>query len=386
MASITKRGNPGRNHSPDDREYIKSVLRDIVCDDKMDSFDILPQLVGHIANPAAHLAWLAAYDLDSSIHETAFGVLFMGIQDPHVPDTVSESFQRDARDVIYQAIHDRAVPDERKIKLGSIYSLTGPEMNIDEYQRCFKDFNSAVFSMTQEANKLLSDFPGDIERMLEITGITFEGKPEFESDTFEKSILSVLSLLQKDHAAVTAYICAVAALAAEHEFEYPDLAEIIESLKDNITPKSLWLLNELGQSPQSGVGGTAAGQLADELIATGMKPQYNFDREFSHGILTGIDGVGTRSMTLFFHNPEGGMDALSYLLNDLVGVKDVWCVYDEGDDVENNLKEHGEDIVFAPCTIALAREIIADTLCLHFESENLHNSSQTHSPNTLCVS
>ena len=51
---------------------------------------------------------------------------------------------------------------------------------------------------------------------------------------------------------------------------------------------------------------------------------------------------------------------MSFVLNDRVGLKDVWCAFGEGDEVERQFRDAG--VSLASCDESFARELIADTL------------------------
>jgi len=61
------------------------------------------------------------------------------------------------------------------------------------------------------------------------------------------------------------------------------------------------------------------------------------------------------------------MDALILILNDTVGIKDAWCAFGDSQDVEEVIHERVDDISYAPCTLDLARELVADIWTLHEE-------------------
>ena len=82
--------------------------------------------------------------------------------------------------------------------------------------------------------------------------------------------------------------------------------------------------------------------MASEMEASGTTPQCTLFREFSHGVVSMVDGVGSRSVTLFFRTPEGGMDALMMILNDIVGMKDAWCAFEDSSDLEATIRQARE--------------------------------------------
>ena len=61
-------------------------------------------------------------------------------------------------------------------------------------------------------------------------------------------------------------------------------------------------------------------------------------------------------MTLFYRTPDGSMDALLFLMNDAIGLKDVVCMYGDGAEIEDNIREQSDIMILAPCTLELARD------------------------------
>jgi hypothetical protein len=82
---------------------------------------------------------------------------------------------------------------------------------------------------------------------------------------------------------------------------------------------------------------------------------------FSHGMLTMVDGAGSRGLMLFFRTDEGELDGLSVLLNDITGIRDYFPIWRDAADAG---RFHDESICSAPCELALAREVFGDALAI----------------------
>lgn len=122
------------------------------------------------------------------------------------------------------------------------------------------------------------------------------------------------------------------------------------------------MIAELARWPRA----EATHELAGRVETTGGEP-YRAG-PFSHGIVSKVDGSGSRQLLLFYRAAEGTLEALALLLNDTVGIKDVWANFDAGD-VEEEARRHDLQIMYAPCDVALARELVADALALHVDTD-----------------
>jgi hypothetical protein len=77
-----------------------------------------------------------------------------------------------------------------------------------------------------------------------------------------------------------------------------------------------------------------------------------------------VDGVGSRSLLLFYRTDEGELDALVMLLNDEVGIKDIYAIWGNAAGMEDELGGEG-GVAYVPCSLELGREFVADSLALH---------------------
>lgn len=135
------------------------------------------------------------------------------------------------------------------------------------------------------------------------------------------------------------------------------------------TPRARWCLETLANWPGFAMPFRhKAARLASELAERGVESQAPpAPGEFSHGIVTMVDGMGSRTATLFLRTPTGGIDAFSVMLNDEIGVKDATAFFENGDELEKMLRCGPEPISMASASVSLFRELLADSFALHEE-------------------
>jgi hypothetical protein len=88
---------------------------------------------------------------------------------------------------------------------------------------------------------------------------------------------------------------------------------------------------------------------------------------FTKGMVSGVDGAGTRRLALFYRTDDRKLRGLDLHLNDTLGLQDVQFTFDDAS--ETGLQLRSPSLMWAPCDIDLARKILGDILYLHEERE-----------------
>ncbi|MEX0776413.1 MAG: hypothetical protein WD042_11980 [Phycisphaeraceae bacterium] len=343
------------------RRLLAEQLQESDEGDDLDMVDALQEVLEEVPQPGGVLAWLGTYDADERMREHARLLLMMGLQSSEVPEEVRQGLAQEATPVLTQAVRDPQVDDEEKLVLGSALIAIGVEIPYDEYRGYFKDFDAAMKLLINKATDHLSDDPADVEQtLLELRVLGQEDDEPPTLQDMERVMQMMVAFGQKDAAASAALACTVAARAAELGLPLDDLAQAMESLAAHPHERAAWYLAELGRLPGLGAAGAKAKELAQRMKAQGITPRAPLLREFSQGYLSMVDGVGSRSVTLFFRTPEGGMDGVVLILNDVVGMKDAWCAFEDSAALEKAIHGGMGDMSYAPCTVALARELVGD--------------------------
>jgi hypothetical protein len=203
--------------------------------------------------------------------------------------------------------------------------------------------------------------------MLQRFGLLERGRVVNPSEWDVRNLFGCASTLAEHNPKDAAPVFVVAAaIAHEHGLAPRDCARALDMAADTRSDRVAWFLRALGEMPAGGALAEKARTLAAALGEAGIRPRPPLCGEFSHGIVTNVDGAGSRSVMLFYRTCKGGMDCLSLLLNDTVGMKDVWCMFHEAADLDRDMREQdGDGIRCAPCSVDLAREFCADTVALH---------------------
>jgi hypothetical protein len=330
----------------------------------------LKELVRRFGDPGAALAEILARDADGEVSDYALMMLFLAAQEPGVPAKTRAKMGKSATPVLLAAMRDLSVPDERKYDVGPLLDLFGAGLPDDEYRACFRDFQGTA---TEMRRKKLSEVTVDIESvehaLVMQNLIRHEAPAEPSDDDLAWTVSTGLEMLEDSPDAAAAIIATAAAIAVEHGLLVEHIPGAADRLSDLRTPRAVWFLRELGTLPRSGVVGGRARELAGALALDGIEPDPPPAGEFTHGVASSVDGSGSRTLMLFFRTPEGDLDALALLLNDLAGVKDVWCVFGDAADLDQDVRSRSDgQVAYAPCSVEIAREVVADALAVHEES------------------
>ncbi len=324
-------------------------------------FDLLE--VGDQAG--ADAAWLFAYDPSNDISDKAGVALMNAVTSEEVEPSLQERLTEQVSQTLWDALHDPAVLDERKFLLSGMFHICGGEIPPEEFKTLFHDFDAATRLHRQKFEATLSDDAEVVERTLAGLNVSIQ---EVEPPTprgIEHARAVCTSLSPKNPAASAAMVCTLATVSCQYQFPPEPMIESLEALGQNPHERAAWYLQELSHWPATGPVGSKAGAVAEIMKAGGVQPRCPINREFSHGYFSMIDGAGSRNVTLFFRTLEGGMDGVVLMLNDQVGMKDAWCAFGDSTEIEEAIHRQEADLAYAPCTLPLARELVADVWAIH---------------------
>jgi hypothetical protein len=326
----------------------------------------LRELVREFDDPGAPLAWLVARDAERRTCDDALMMLFLGAREPSVPGPVRERIAASAVPVLLDAMRDAAVPDERKYRIGPLLSVLGAELPGPEYRSCFRDFEATAMEMNGKMLERLPEGPEYVEIALVEAGlIRHDGPVEATEEDFVAALNVGGHMLETGPEAAAAVLTTAVAIAHEHGKATEYGGPVLDRVADTRSGRAAWFLSELGRLPGTGALAERAAGLAGGLARSGVSPRPPAAGDFSHGIVSSVDGAGNRSLMLFFRTAEGELDSLGMLLSDVVGVKDVWCVFGDAADLDQDLRSRSDEIAYAPCGVELGREIVADAMATH---------------------
>lgn len=352
------------------REFVRQVLIEACEDEEADAGQVLEYLAAEADDAAGDLARLAAYDLDPDVQETAAALLAMSQRDPIVESSVARRLGEGALAVLGEALANPDLPDQRKFLIGPLFALCGGELGDEEYARMFGDFDALMRRHVSEITADLTDQPPSIERLLRSMVYAVEDQGEWEADYGACDVLLPLAgpLAERDPSAAAALAGAAVALDMERE-PFSESARVgVQMIAEHPCPRAAFVLRELGAWPAGGPVGAQARRAAEAMVAAGLTPRAELDTEFSHALVTSVDGVGSRMVHVYYRAAEGGLDVASVMCNEDMGVKDAWMVPDHGAEIEAELRAE-ETLTCAPCDLSFVREILADAWARHEELE-----------------
>lgn len=314
------------------------------------------------------LTWLAVYDEDHATRERAASLLWGVFQDPSVPRRIHDKLAEQVVPFAEQALRDPGLVDERKLVLSPILSSLGRELTDEELATCFADLPGALAQAARKAGAGMADAADQVEASLHMAGlVATPGQGPVSPENVQQA-LGMAAVASEGNGPLGATALAVTAAVA-FELGHPDtdgLCAALETAARADPERALALLSELATWPNAGALGVKAGELSERLRGEGVSPRPVPAPRFSHGLVSRVDGAGSRAFQLLFQHDDGTLDALCVLVNDRVGLKDVWCAFGEGAELELQLRESGLEV--ASCDQAFARGLIADALATSAEA------------------
>ncbi len=356
------------------RDEIRQSLLEVDMEDPDDQNELAADICYGNQNAGKDLAWLAAHDLNPDVHQHAVIILNSILSGEFEPfGTLYESeeaemklFTEQVKTVILDALHNPKIPDDRKMYLLPLASTMNIEFGPDEPAAFFKDFETTRTKARKQMCETITDSPGDMEHLLELLNM-LPGQDRIpDEETCHAAAASALDMAVDHERAGLFLLASVIAACGEYNIPTAPLLEIIPNMDKITKSNTAWPLRVLAGWPNiQPLGDEIAKLLERKSMGNDNPPRLFFEREFAHAVASVVDGAGSRSVMLFFRTNDGGMDAINFLLNRKVGFKDIWTVYNEGDNVMNQIQESSE--LHIPCCLDFARELIAHTMLIHQE-------------------
>lgn len=192
-------------------------------------------------------------------------------------------------------LKDRNLSDEREFHVPLFLTSCGEELSYEEGFRYFQDPQAMIRKRMQALFAGAPDDPETVEGVLEAGGAK---DSEAETRVGEEQIRNSLDF-GVDVAAVNPRMgasieCAACAVAAENGVEPDGIKAALRRAAEADPGRTAWMLGELGGRPCSG-------SLGDfEIERRGVPPKPFPAGEFSHGLVSTVDGAGSRELVLLF--------------------------------------------------------------------------------------
>ncbi len=354
-----------------------SAARDCIAqafkDDRADFLVHLRALRAKYPDIASVFAWLHAHERRHADDNDAL-VMLSALLDGRMFRPSQRKRSADAAAVeLEKALKDRDISDDVKIDILPLLDMADHPVDDDAAHMFFRDFEAAMNRRSRKYAGALSDSPDSLYKLLQIKGFIPE---EEEAANIPVSVESASELLTLGHrtaevnpAGVTLMTAALMFRVGAPDFSHERSPSQLNDIHALATPRARWCLETLANWPGFAMPfRDKAARLAVELAGRGVECHPPpAPKEFSHGVVSMVDGMGSRTATLFFHTLNGGIDAFSVMLNDEVGVKDVQAFFGDGGELEDMLRFSSKQMSMANATPGLFRELLADSFALHEE-------------------
>jgi hypothetical protein len=238
----------------------------------------------------------------------------------------------------------------------------------ENYPAFFKDFDAAAKNVLNEMTANLTEDPECVSAVMTETGMIDHGETP-AGPQFNGIMEMAAHIIEQKPAAAAALISANIVVGLSDNTPGAFLDEALRTMERARCPETVWFLEELARWPGTGEFREKAKRAAAKLKLTGLAPAYTLRPVFSHALVTPPDGTGSRHLGLFYLTSNGGMDAALLLLNDRVGVKDAMCFFQDGAHIEDRIRQDLRALRVSICSLAQARELMADMWAMHEELE-----------------
>ncbi|MGH7144018.1 MAG: hypothetical protein ACREJ2_07740 [Planctomycetota bacterium] len=346
------------------RSYLAQLNRDEM---ETDPQTVVYKLLNEYRNTGRLLARLAVSDPDGEICSGALLVIFLALKDSQISAVQQAHVRAQAGGILEQALRDPDTSDDRKFMLGPAAFLCDIKMTEAEYRGLFQDFEKISARKFKEYAEGILDNPQSIDKIL--LSADGENHPALTPESLETELNRAGALCQHNPSVGATLLILTLAVAHAHGLPIADGEKVLEFAARTDPTRAAWYLSVLGRLPGFGPLGLTAARLSRHLAHSGARARCPIAGDFSHGWVSQTDGAGSRSVNLYFRTPEGGLDGLTLLINDELGIREIFCVFGEGAALEEEVRKRSHRVAFAPCLLEAARTLVCGALALHREQD-----------------
>ncbi|MDR1534274.1 MAG: plasmid pRiA4b ORF-3 family protein [Planctomycetota bacterium] len=322
---------------------------------------------------AGKVAWLYAHERTREDDNGALALLAALLDEPEFDPAQRRRSAEAAAAELEKALRDKDIPDEVKITLLPPLLLAGRPVDENSVRGFFRDYEAAARRHSLKFAESVSDSPNSLTKLLLAKGFVFGEEDTLAAFVPVESASELLAIgrgvAEVNPAGATLMAAALTFRVGAPDFSHERSPGQLDGIHALATPRARWCLEILANWPGFAIPfRDKAARLAAELASRGIERRAPpAPGEFSHGIVSMIDGMGSRTATLFHRDPRGGLDALNLMLNDEVGVKDAFAIFGSAGGMEKLLRHNPDHMPVADATLPMIREILADSLALHEE-------------------
>lgn len=358
---------------PGNLDEARALLSSISGRDNMDVVPPLRKLLKKHPDIAGAVAWLYARELRGNDRHVAGMVLGILVASDAFTAAARHRSAAAAAAEMDLALRDKSLGDDAKITLLPLLEMAGRPVPEEEAPRYFRDYGAAMTRLAEEFRQATTDSPAFLMKLLAAKGLVSEdmadaGKPPSVEDATDLVRVG-LAVGPDNPAGATIMAMALAIRAGAPDFSAERALEHLATIRSLATPRARWCLEVLANWPGFAMpfrerAGRLAGELAAEVGESQPPPP---EGKFSHALVSMVDGMGSRTATIFYRAHDGGMDACNLLLNDEVGVKEANALFRSGGMMEDMLRGGLEQMSVAEAPLSLVRDLLADAFVQHEE-------------------
>ncbi len=336
----------------------------LICRDIYETFD----------DPGKELAECILNEPDLTVMNIATSTLIHALTSDEIPDFAFELYIDGAIPILQAALSDPKVPDSKKITAGSICSLAQPENNIQDLMLSnLKDPDALKNAATQQLSALLKPDPFSLMTIFSSIHLLDDENPSRLQiiDNYNEIKFCYMSICQvapNCPEGAAAALCSIIACTLPHpDIPASDALAALDTLRDLNSSVVTWFLRELAALPAAGQIGFKAGAYAAAMEREGILPHFDPGFTFKKGQISQIDGDGSFSISLEIHKKgsKRKTDCLALLINDKIGLKDIWFVSDEGSQLMKQFHQQPSSAAFYDCSLEFALRMVAWALEIH---------------------
>lgn len=291
--------------------------------------------------------------------------------DRNFPTEERENHLRAVLPRITAMITDQTIRDDQMLTLAGVLATAGHPLPDELMNRSFRDWDGTLQKHLKKHSRNLADDPESITMLMERHGLySFMDDCTPSVDEINNVLVPLLAMAETTPAAVVPAATCLAIRAEQPDLNIDGIREIYARMRELGTPRALWCLEALADWPGLGVVRPPALDEANKLRQTGIAAEPPaLKGEFSSARVSMTDDSGSRYLLVFWKRTKREMDAVSIMLNDIVGIKNVMFVFGEGKEFGKELAAGpGQEMTWADISRDMAKALFADALACHLDS------------------
>ncbi len=359
--------------SPKNLDVARDIISRVSQDGRCDFIALLLKAIKEHPDIAAAFAWLYVHERRHDDDDDAYSLLAELLDNPVFSQTQRQRSVKVVTELLDKSLRDNSLPDDIKIHIIPLLAMVDQPIDDDAVSRHFQNYDEAMDRQSEKFIKNLSDSPSSLMDLLIAKHIVPQEEDSPCPPVSVEAASELLSIGQRvaevNPAGATIMTAALIFRAEAPDFSYEKAPGQLNDIHALATPRARWCLETLANWPGFAMPiRDKAARLAAELAKRSIKNEAPpAPGAFSHGSVSIVDGMGSRAAVLFHNAPRNNIEVINVILNDEVGVTDVFADFDDGNKFERMLPDNPHKKSFAAASLSLLRELLADSFALHEE-------------------